>query len=395
MQLQLPEPKLFRQCCRHEDGWSDHYGALQVAATYAGVALPPRYVVHGVWQHGCFAPWEAVTPGALVFNAPGAQSRPVFVARREEADLLIAHGYPKTRAIGLPIVYAPDPDLPRMPRSLLVMPTHTLVGDQFPDRTAFARYADEVSEFAADFEQVTICIHPSCKRNGLWIQEFTERGFAIVLGAQTNDAHALLRMRALFAQFETVTTNGWGSHVAYALAFGAKVAIHGTRPAVHQANFLRDLAWSADVEALKLALSEETRRREQEFLREFLVPPCAAVANQDLGRWLIGAGNRLSAAEMAAVLAELVRPARVMTADLEARFATVRAQARAAAAAGRPQEAAQQLLQLVRAAVESRQPRLILETLTGVAADLAPIDPAKAAYLREQARKFSARAAAA
>ena len=100
----LPAPRLFRQRCRHEDGWSDHYGALHTAFAYAGLPTPLRYTITGLWQHGCLGPWEAVTPGAIVFNAPGAQARPVFVARQEEADFLIAHGYPQARAIGVPIL---------------------------------------------------------------------------------------------------------------------------------------------------------------------------------------------------------------------------------------------------------------------------------------------------
>lgn len=304
----LPPTKLFRQFCRHEDGWTDHYGALQTAATYAELALPTRYIVHGLWQHGCFAPWEAATPGALVFNAPGAQARPVLVARQEEAEFLIAHGYGQARAVGMPILYTPASGLPRTPRSLLVMPTHTLIGDKYPDRAAFNRYADEVRELAKDFDHVTVCIHPSCRRNGLWFPEFTERGFTIVLGAQTNDANALHRMRALFEQFETVTTNGWGSHVAYALAFGAKVAIHGTKPIVTEENLLRDLAWSVDAQSLKLALAEKCQQQEREFLREFTVPPAAAVANTELGSWLVGRPQQLSPDDMGATLTALVDP---------------------------------------------------------------------------------------
>lgn len=391
----LPPVVPVRLFTRQEDGWSDQYGALQVAATYAGLSLPVRYSLRGVWQHGCFAPWQDHSPGLLCLNAPNAQERSVWVARQDQADLLQRSGYAKVQAIGLPIVYAPDSAVERAPGSLLILPTHTLVGDAFADRTPFERYADELAQQTAQFSRVTVCVHPNCRKNGLWVKEFTERGFEVIYGAANNDRNALLRMRWLFGRYETVTTNGWGSHVAYALAFGSKVSIAGTQPQRSTADMLRDTTWAASPDTLKRELDETARRREREFLREFLVPPAAAVANPELGRWLIGAGHKLTPAEMAAVLADLVQPLTDATSNYRGQQEAARAQAHQLAATGRKQEAAQLLLRMVQAVVESKQPRLILDTLTLVAADLAPLDPAKAAYLRDQAHKLSARIAAA
>lgn len=399
MELSLPPHQLFRQTCRHEDGWTDHYGSLEFAASYAAVRLPARYTVRGLWQHGCFGPWEAVTPGALVFNAPGAQARLLLVARQEEADYLQTNGYPHVRAIGLPIVYTSSTGLPRIPRSLLVMPTHTLIGDKFPDRSAFIRYANEVRELAKDFDHVTVCIHPNCRRNDLWFPEFTERGFDIVLGAQTDDRNALLRMRSLFEQFETVTTNGWGSHVAYALAFGAKVSIHGTQPRRTVEDMLRDLTWTADPEALKQTLSVETAATERAFLQDFLVPPVRAVPNRALGEWLVGAGLMVSPDEMKEVLAELVVPRAATIEEIaetrREQRRLVRVEAARLVAARRQTEALQLLLRFIQQAAETKAPLFILETLSEISKDLQPLDPARAAMLLEQARMLAARIEAA
>lgn len=390
----LPPVIPVRLFTRHEDGWSDQYGALQVAAAYAGLPLPMRYSLRGIWQHGCFAPWQDHSPGLLCFNAPKAHEGPVWVARQDQATLLRQAGYTNVQAIGLPIVYTPDPAVERAPGSLLIVPTHTMVGDVFADRTPFERYADELTQLAAPFSRVTVCVHPSCRKNGLWEKEFTDRGFKVIFGAANIDRNALLRMRWLFARYETVTTNGWGSHVAYALAFGSKVSIHGTQPRRSTADILRDTTWAADPATLKRELDEAVRIRERDFLRDFLVPPAAAVANPELGRWLIGDSHRLPPAEMAAMLAKFVQPVPGATADFSAQLAVVRRQAGELAAAGRTLEATQLLLRLVQSAVETKQPRSILEALTVVSADLAPLDPVKAAYLREQAQKLSARIAA-
>ncbi|HEY8995235.1 MAG TPA: glycosyltransferase family 4 protein [Lacunisphaera sp.] len=305
MDFQLPPHATFRQFSRHENGWSDHYGAIQTAAAYAGIACQPRYAVRGVWQHGVFGPWQNQEPEAIVYSTPRARELPVWVARPEQAEVLRAAGFLRVRVAGMPICYTPDTGVVRVSGSLLVVPTHTLAGDKFTDRSAFERYADEIKAVAGHFREVVICVHPACQKNGLWVREFTERGFSIVYGAQTNDANALLRMRMLFEQFESVTTNGWGSHVAYALAFGAKVSIHGSRPQRSEADYLRDLCWAANPTALRTMLSGETQRREREYLQEYFQSPEQGVADVAAGRRLIGADHCLARDEMRQALAEL------------------------------------------------------------------------------------------
>lgn len=390
---EIPPVCTFRQQCRHEDGWTDHYGALHVAAAYAGWTLPSRYRVEGLWQHGCLGPWEAITPGTLAFNAPGAQGRPLYVAREEQAELLRANGYRFARAIGMPILYTSPSARPRVPRSLLVMPTHTLAGDQFPDRSAFERYADEIKEWAADFEHVAVCVHPSCLRNGLWIPEFKARGLTIIVGASTNDSNALRRMRALFEQYETVTTNGWGSHIAYALSFGAKVSVAGTRPARDMKDLLRDQAWAADVRALEISMSDDFQRKRSEFLRDFAVLPRDAVANRELGDWLVGKSHQLSPAGMAEVLNTLVVPVADPGVALRQMRDARRRAAEVLVSQGRRAEAMKAYLDLAMQTVQTRNVLHIHETLLLLADDLQALDPARARVLRQQAEALSARMA--
>ena len=297
---------MFQQACSLDNGWSDHYGAMQVAAAYAGVAISPRYFIKAIWMHGCGGPWLETVPESLYLNSPMARKWPVFVARQDEVDCLQRHGLPRVQAIGLPIAYTPDPGVTRQPGSLLVMPTHTLTSDTCHDRAAFELYANEISAVAGKFQRVVICIHPNCQRNGLWVREFTERGFEIVYGAQTNDANALLRMRALFEQFEFMTTNGWGGHVAYALAFGARVSIHGTQPKRAEADLERDESWAANKGTLKTLLSDATQSRRTEFLKEYNRPPDEGIADVAKGRWFIGWDNRLSPEAMRETLAQMI-----------------------------------------------------------------------------------------
>ena len=393
MTIQLPTQLNFQQCCRLENGWSDHYGAILLALAHAGLSCPPNHSLHGVWQHGCFGPWQNLSAEALCYSAPNARQMTVGVARADQAELLAAKGYARVRAMGLPMVYTPEVNVARIPGSLLVVPTHTLTGDQFPDRSPFERYADEIQTVAGRFSRVVICVHPNCRRNGLWVDEFSSRGFEIVFGAQTNDANALLRMRMLFEQFESVTTNGWGSHVAYALAFGARVSIHGALPQRTEADYLKDLSWAANPAGLKAMLSGETLAREREYLQAFFLPPEHGVADIAKGRWLIGADHKLAPAEMQQVLAAMI-PHLLEYQEVHRtreQRRVVRQEAARLVQARRKPEALKLLLNFVQQAAASKQALFILETLHEVSEDLKTLDPVRSALLQEQAQLLTAR----
>lgn len=232
----------------------------------------------------------------------------MWVARRDEADALASNGYQKSRAVGLPLLYVPAHGLARIPGSLLIMPGHSLVGWKVPDRTAYELYAEEMLEAAKSFEHVTVCINPSCQKNGFWVKEFTQRGFSIISGATTDDANALLRMRMLFEQFESMTTNAWGSHIAYALAGGVRVAIYGTCPSLERSNMMLDTTWRSDPAALDKFLASQTKEDERKFLRAFYVHPSEAVADVTLGEWFLGRDQQLSPKAMRKALSEMMLP---------------------------------------------------------------------------------------
>ena len=305
----LPEYSPYAPAVRPEDGFSDMYGALYWAASYAGIQLPDKYYVRSIWQHGCFAPWfNCFGPGLLTYRAPGAKHLPVLVGTKSQAALLRDSGFSQPRAIGSPINYADCADIERRKGSLLVMPTHTLPFDTYNDRTSFRQYAAEIKSIAHHFNEVVVCVHPSCLRSGFWVDEFKQYGFLVVFGAGTDDRNALVRMRNLFLQFDVVTTNGWGSHVAYALADGARVSIWGTVLPVTPDNLRRDTTWKQDEAAITLAFSDEYREIERGHLASFLVPPHKAVANVELGKAWIGADNKITPAEMRDLLELMIDP---------------------------------------------------------------------------------------
>lgn len=163
-----------------------------------------------------------------------------LVARKDEEKFLRNNG--KTAyAIGAPFVYT---DLftyncqhQRIPNSMLIMPPHGMsyTTETWNEKT----YVEEIYSVIKDFEYSAVCISPNDIKKGSWVGAFRAMGLPIIEGANMNDANALLRMRSLFNQFEFVTTNSIGSHVAYAAYAGAKVSFFGEYQ-YFDANSLRD-----------------------------------------------------------------------------------------------------------------------------------------------------------
>jgi hypothetical protein len=237
-----------------------------------------------------------IRPEIVVYDAP--KSARCFVGRQDEVTFLKAAGYRKVRAIGLPIIYTQPSGLQRIPNSLLVMPAHSLASDVLMPSTE--QYVREIASIKNRFDLVAACVSAYCIAKGLWISRFAEQGIHVVRGAGIADANALKRLRALFDSFEYVTTDTYGSHVFYALYFGAKVSIWGTATPVFRENVLSDGGWTAYPEAVDKLLSEETKRKADVYLGPLRVDPWIGVQNIDVSKLVLGHDNKLSPGEMRA-----------------------------------------------------------------------------------------------
>jgi FkbM family methyltransferase len=105
------------------------------------------------------------------------------------------------------------------------MPIHSV--DYTRHNWRFAEYVESIKQIRSDFDEVVACVHPACVRKSYWIRDFQDAGIPVIIGADTTDLNSLTRIKALMSQFEFVTTNAYGSCIAYAAAFGAKVSIYG------------------------------------------------------------------------------------------------------------------------------------------------------------------------
>lgn len=205
------------------------YGALHVAAQYAGIEAP-AIAPPISWQHGWIAPYRQTSP-VIVTMSPLLHSYTHLVGREDEEMYLASHDI-QAKAVGLPYAYALDVqqfDVRRIPGSLLIMPAHSSRLKLVSGQDAVDAFITTATRMAKEYEYVVVCLHAEDVRARTPLMSWC-RNFTCIEGASVDDASALWRMRHLFSLFETVWTDSEGSHVPMALASGSRVAVFDGGP---------------------------------------------------------------------------------------------------------------------------------------------------------------------
>ncbi len=216
------------------------YGAANVLAEYARVHYHVDPLINGIWQHGWHPSFwrlgsEYESYSGIVSGAIKKKLCDIYVARRDQERCLRSDGFRRTQAIGLPIIYAHTKS-ERIPKSLLVMPPH--LNHEASHKWRCDDYAKYIEDIKDDFDVVAACVGASTKdREEPWVSTFREIGITVIAGADFRDRSSLSRMANLFSYFEYMTTNAFGSHIAYAAYFGAKVSVYGHIDKIHAAGF--------------------------------------------------------------------------------------------------------------------------------------------------------------
>jgi len=207
--------------------FAKYYGAeraVQLALGDPRISLTPGVV----WQHGWQPIENRVSPETLVDDRVSERTEAILVARLDEADFLRSQGL-NAEAVGLPFAYAKkfldnfSGSFPRQPNTAVILPMHS--SEQCPverDALAIPYYKELFMRLRRDYKPHFI-IHSNDEilAHGLHkagISEFT-------IGANIDDSLALIRVAIAFASVELVVSDSLGSHVPYAAAMGAKIAL--------------------------------------------------------------------------------------------------------------------------------------------------------------------------
>jgi hypothetical protein len=193
-------------------------------------SLPEPRPIPGHWMHGWLPSYHNVHP--LIFAthkklsgsseseaerdiAREKETVALWTGREDQAQYLRGQGYARVKAIGLPFAYLPAFEGPRIPGSLLVMPPHAQL-TRGPEDPLAEAYAESIASKRNEFSEIWLCLNVEDYRAGQWIESFRKRDIPMLVGAEPGDPMTLHRLKCLLSSFEYVTTNGFGSHIAYA-----------------------------------------------------------------------------------------------------------------------------------------------------------------------------------
>lgn len=292
----------------HYDAEVEFYGAYSLLLQHLNEKKSPYCTRKKInWQHGWYPDYYqegSNDPFVITQNqAVTDYSHFNFVARKSEENKLHAMGITNSIAIGLPIVYTPFKKIERIKGSLLVMPGHSL--DYISLQTNEDHYLEYINSIKHLFSKITVCIHPSCLRNGYWINTFRNNGYNIVIGVEISNQNAFYRLRKYFSQHEYCTTNLTGSHIIYASFFGCKVSLIGPTPKLSIEDFKNSIHWR-DKEDKDSLLHSFNKMSVPEFsihYPEFVVEnPIKARKNIDLAYYECGYDNKITNSQYAEVI---------------------------------------------------------------------------------------------
>jgi hypothetical protein len=273
-----------------------YYGAAANIARQLGLKSTTPHHCH-VWSHGCrLLDAEDVR---YYIRYPELSGN-VLVARRTEATFLSANGIGGVYAVGLPICYAKPSSVPRARGSLLVMPPHATYHSR--SSNALCDYLEYIKNIRHRFSRVACCLSRQCLQVKAVRKLFEGAGIPVVCGSAIDDGNSLARTRHLLEAFDYVTTNTLGSHLAYAMAFGAKVSIAGPLHTPSSDDAANEPFYRENPDLNDSAYRKLRQRRLEEMFAELKVEPWHAQAHAEWGRSLIGLKNVMSPREIGKLL---------------------------------------------------------------------------------------------
>jgi FkbM family methyltransferase len=291
--LKLPQKELI-----HLRGEIDYYGASYVLSDYCKLDLTNKPLSHVAWVHGWIPDfWNHTDPRLITCQSLRDPNQLILTSKKSVEDYLRSCGYNNVYAIGLPVVYLKKTKIERIKGSLLVMPAHSLDYTTH-NHWKFEQYVRDIEEISKYFKYTYICVHPSCLKKGYWVKEFQAKGFRVIEGISIDDKNALYRLQTILSTFEYVTTNSFGSHIAYAAYFGAKVSLYGSYAELKAEDFSDAPFYLENPDLLSASLELYSENRVRKELKDFFVPPQEAISREDWGRYEVGYADKQSASSL-------------------------------------------------------------------------------------------------
>ncbi len=292
---------------------SDIYGANTVVAEYCGLRREEADIP-GFWMHGWIPSYHNVHPAFIALHKreiSGTRfpwSRDTFntsdvqlVARADQENFLCKHGYTNVKAIGSPFVYLKQPDFPRIKDSLLVVPPHG-IGWRGENSPLVKKYVEYISSLKTKFSVIRLCIPVNDYITGDWWPAFQKAGIENIVSVDRSDPRAMHRLRQILSQFEYVTTNCFGSIIAYAAYSGCKISVAGPYDTITEELLKKSHAVIHFPELLEKQIQRCSENALRSHYPELFIEPEHACERISWGSFELGYKHRLSIAQMHTLL---------------------------------------------------------------------------------------------
>lgn len=212
----------------------DRYGFSDILAAQLGLKYKQRSFAN--WLHGWIW-WGGKNSEELMLNYDQKDWIRCIVSNYHQKAVLESEGFKHVWVGGLPFAYTLDSSMKRNGDSLLAMPPHSDESEKI--NRPYLEYLDYLESIKGNYSSVWVSIFYLNKCTDI-IHQINRRGLMFLDGARPDDANSLRRLRAIFDNFEYVTSNTMGSHIIYSIYCGCKTSFCGPMYTYDESMFLGD-----------------------------------------------------------------------------------------------------------------------------------------------------------
>lgn len=287
-------------------GYSNQYGSFEILNSYIGESSNRPFKVF--WNHGVTDqsfPYHSIpNPLFKIDDIHLEQNLTCLLTNEYIKNIFSKSLYNNSFAVGLPYCYLPNakPIENRIAHEVLFFPMHGLKNQHEYSSRRLKKTRESIKKLLFIFDNVIIVCHSADFKLYKENLAFNNR-IKVILGASNSDGNSLFRLRNLFTQHTFMYTDGFGSHVGYALSEGVKVSISNDFFEVLDLGFLENSRWQQFPEAMNFWLNSGDYILEQRFNKfgEFIENK-GFKDNVKLGEELIGAQFKREPKEMRKIL---------------------------------------------------------------------------------------------
>jgi len=198
----------------------DRYGFSYILANKLKFRHPPRPFCN--WIHGWYY-WDDIMEVEDIVGMNGCPiNTSIIVNTSLEKDKLNDAGYLNVTIGGLPFAYVSEQRVKRNKKALMAFISHSSESEIVD--VIDLDYLNYLESIKDKFEIIYVSIY-SIDQNPLLLKEIIRRGLVPSVGANPFDKRSLIRTHIALEYCEYVSTNTFGSHIAYALSAGCRLSI--------------------------------------------------------------------------------------------------------------------------------------------------------------------------